>query len=109
MFSAPYQIKQQSTGNFVTTSNSIVTIPILDTVSGVQLTRGSSVTVDGFLQAFINQVDDGTGGGSSPPPAGSINITVLNIVGCSTTNNGATPVVGGAGTSPIPVRLITPP
>jgi hypothetical protein len=109
IFSAPYQIKQQSTGNFVTTSNSIVTIPILDTVLGVQLLRGAAVTIDGFLQAFINQVDDGTGGGSSPPPAGSINITVLNIVGCSTANNGAAPVVGGAGTSPIPVRLITPP
>ncbi len=110
IFSAPYQIKQQASGNLVTTSNSIVTIPILDTVFGVRLPRGGgAVTLDGFLQAFINQVDDGTGGGSSPPPAGSINITVLNIVGCSTANNGAAPVVGGAGTSPIPVRLITPP
>jgi hypothetical protein len=92
----------------VTTSNSIVTIPILDVAN--QLPHHSSaVTVDGFLQAFINEVDTGAGGGSSPPPAGSINITVLNIVGCSTVNNGATPVVGGSGTSPIPVRLITPP
>jgi hypothetical protein len=110
MFSAPYQIKQQASGNLVTTSNSIVTIPILDTVPGVRLPRGGgAVTLDGFLQAFINEVDTGASGGSSPPPAGSINITVLNIVGCSTANNGATPVVGGAGTSPIPVRLITPP
>jgi Putative Flp pilus-assembly TadE/G-like len=108
IFSAPYQIKQQASGNLVTTSNSIVTIPILDVAN--QLPHHSSaVTVDGFLQAFINEVDTGAGGGSSPPPAGSINITVLNIVGCSTVNNGATPVVGGSGTSPIPVRLITPP
>lgn len=41
--------------------------------------------------------------------AGDINITVLNIAGCSTANNGANPIVGGAGTSPVPVRLITPP
>ena len=108
MFSAPYQIKQQASGNLVTTSNSIVTIPILDITNPLPH-GGGVVTVDGFLQAFINQVDTGTGSGTPPPPAGSINITVLNIVGCSGTNNGATPVVGGAGTSPIPVRLITPP
>jgi|HubBroStandDraft_2_1064218.scaffolds.fasta_scaffold44076_3 hypothetical protein len=108
----PMKITAQSgpqNGNLVTTSNSIVTIPILDTPAGSRLTRGSLVTVDGFLQGFINEVDDGTGGGATPPPAGSINITVLNIVGCSNTNNGATAVVGGSGTSPIPVRLITPP
>jgi hypothetical protein len=102
LFSAPYQIKQQS-GNLVTTSNSIVTIPILD-VTNQPPNGGGPVTVDGFLQAFINQVDAGP-----LPPAGSINITVLNIVGCNTVNNGANPVVGGSGTSPIPVRLITPP
>jgi len=108
IFSAPYQIKQQSSGNFVTTSNSIVTIPILDTVPGFQLLRGATVTVDGFLQAFVNQVNGPPSGGGQPPE-GSINITVLNIAGCSSSNNGATPVVGGAGTSPVPVRLITPP
>ena len=38
-------------------------------------------------------------------------ITVLNIVGCgsSSTNLAVTPIIGGSGTSPIPVRLITPP
>jgi hypothetical protein len=101
VFSAPYQIKHS--GTLVTTSNSIVTIPILDVISQPP-NGGGPVTVDGFLQAFINQVDAGPS-----PPAGSINITVLNIVGCSSTNTGANPVVGGAGTSPIPVRLITPP
>jgi hypothetical protein len=106
IFSAPYQIKQQS-GTLVTTSNSIVTIPILDRVSTLPF-GGGVVTVDGFLQAFINQVDGPPAGGGQPPE-GSINITVLNIVGCSTVNNGANPVIGGSGTSPIPVRLITPP
>jgi hypothetical protein len=32
----------------------------------------------------------------------------MNVVGCGTSNNGATPIQGGTGTSPIPVRLITP-
>jgi hypothetical protein len=107
----PFQFKAQSgpqNGNLVTTSNSIVTIPILDRKTALPA-GGGVVTLDGFLQAFINYVDTGTGGGTTPPPEGSINITVLNIVGCSNTNNGAPPVVGGAGTSPIPVRLITPP
>jgi hypothetical protein len=101
MFSAPYQIKQKS-GSLVTTSSSIVTIPIIDTTNPL-VHGGGAVTVVGFLQAFINQVDDGT-----TAPAGSINITVLNIAGCSATNNAANPVGGGSGTSPVPVRLIGP-
>ncbi|MGA9968084.1 MAG: hypothetical protein WBQ10_22995, partial [Terriglobales bacterium] len=90
----------------VANSSSIVTIPIIDQPS-FQATSPFQVTVVGFLQAFINQVD--VGGPSPAPPPGSINITVLNIAGCSTTNNGAIPVIGGSGTSPVPVRLITPP
>jgi hypothetical protein len=84
-----------------------VTIPILDVTNALP-NFGGAVTLDGFLQAFINQVDGPPVNGTQPPE-GSINITVLNIVGCSNTNNGAPPVVGGAGTSPVPVRLITPP
>jgi len=91
----------------VTTSSSIVTIPIIDRTTFPP--GGGAVTVVGYLQAFINQVDSGGGGGTGPPPAGSINITVLNIAGCSPANNGANPVVGVSGTSPVPVRLITPP
>jgi hypothetical protein len=45
----------------------------------------------------------------NPDQRGDIQINVLNIAGCSATNNGANPVVGGSGTSPVPVRLITPP
>jgi hypothetical protein len=108
---APFQIQagtgNPQSGNFVATSSSIVTIPIIDTctVAGCFPAFGGAVRVIGFMQAFINQVQDGTGGTN----AGDINITVLNIAGCSTNPNGASPVVGGAGTSPIPVRLITAP
>jgi Putative Flp pilus-assembly TadE/G-like len=89
--------------NPVTTSSSIVTIPIIDpnTFQAVPL----GVTVVGFMQAFINQVQSGA---FIPTTPGDINITVLNIAGCSTTPNGSNPVIG-SGTSPIPVRLIAPP
>jgi hypothetical protein len=93
--------------NFVSTSSSIVTIPILDTQVGVFLpkTPPYAVTVLGFLQAFVNSVDDqGVDGHHS-----DVNITVLNVIGCSQTPNGNAPAIGGNGASPIPVRLITPP
>jgi hypothetical protein len=106
---APFQFLAQSgpqNTNVVTTSSSIVTIPIIDnTALNFQLAGPYGVTVVGFMQAFINQVQTG------PLPIaerGDINITVLNIAGCSQTPNAANPVVG-PGTSPIPVRLITPP
>jgi hypothetical protein len=104
---ADHSRKPPQKGNFVTTSSSIVTIPIIDnTPANFQVGSPYGVTVVGFLQAFINEVH-----GGSPAHQGDINVTVLNIAGCSnsSTNSGVTPVVGGAGTSPIPVRLITPP
>jgi Putative Flp pilus-assembly TadE/G-like len=108
MFSAPYQIHAQSGATLVSTSNSIITIPIIDTANPLTHDDGRGpVTVVGFLQAFVNEVD--VGGPLPLPPPGSINIRVLNIAGCSPTNNGASPVVGASGTSPVPVRLIAPP
>ena len=107
---SPVQIKAGSgalAGNLVATSSSIVTIPIIDISMGTGNFPASpgAVLVVGYIQAFINQINP-VGG---PFPAGDINVTVLNIAGCSDTDNGAIPVIGGSGTSPIPVRLITPP
>jgi Flp pilus assembly protein TadG len=87
-----------SSGDVITTSNSIVTIPVYD---GTQLVRlkGQAhpyVTIVGFLQVFINGVDATTG---------NMNVTVLNVAGCSSSATNA-PVTG---TSPVPVRLITSP
>ena len=105
--SVPFQVKagtnNPQNGNLVTTSNSIVTIPIID-VTPPFPAAGSPLKIVGFMQAFINQVRD-----SGSPNPGDINVTVLNVAGCSSTNNGAVPVVGVSGTSPVPVRLITPP
>jgi hypothetical protein len=109
----PFKIKAGSGpqfGNFVATSSSIATIPIFDWSTFPP--ASSSVTIVGFLQAFINCVEDGShkncdGAGSST--AGDINITILNVVGCSNSPNTANPVVGANGASAIPVRLIAPP
>jgi len=102
--SGPMQITAQSgplSGQVVSTSSSIVTIPIIDQTSVGA--AGAPITVLGFFQAFINGVEPYPGGDGNP---GDINITVLNVVGCSQNATNANPVVGGTGTSPVPVRLI---
>ena len=88
-------------GTPITTSNSIVSLPIYDqTQPGVTLVSNTTtnVTFIGFLQVFVNAVD---GNGNSL-------VTVLNVTGCGngTKPTAATPLTGS---SPVPVRLITAP
>jgi hypothetical protein len=81
-------------GDFVSSSNSIVSLPIYD--NGVTIGPATTpVTIVGFLQVFINQVNTD----------GSLNVTVLNVAGCG--NNATNAPIPG--TSPVPVRLVTPP
>jgi hypothetical protein len=84
-------------GSLVSSSNSIVTLPIYDSDAPVTFTGNTApVTIIGFLQVFINQVNDN----------GNFNVTVLNVAGCGNgTNPTGNPVTGS---SPVPVRLITP-
>jgi|HubBroStandDraft_5_1064220.scaffolds.fasta_scaffold41399_3 hypothetical protein len=89
----------------VTTSSSIVTIPII-APAGFTPPNPGPVTVLGFLQAFVNEVSNNTG---PPNHTGEINITVMNVIACSQTPNGNAPIIGGNGASAIPVRLISPP
>jgi Flp pilus assembly protein TadG len=89
-------LSAQGVTGFITTSNSIATIPIYDTTLPALAGPQPPVTILGFLQVFINQVN----------PDGSLNVTVMNVSGCSNAAAG-NPTV--AGTSPVPVRLITPP
>ncbi len=88
-----------ASGSQITSSPSIVSLPIYDS-TGSPINTGSAgtipVTVVGFLQVFINSVNTGTG---------AITVTVMNVAGCG--NSAASPPVYG--TSPVPVRLITPP
>lgn len=91
-------------GSQITSSDSIVSLPIYDssTPPVTLLTPANNkVTIVGFLQVFIDQV---TGGAN-----GHVHVTVLNVAGCG---NGLTATVSSSaltGTSPVPVRLITPP
>jgi hypothetical protein len=83
----------------ITSSTSIVSLPIYDdSPPGSINARGTTkVTIVGFLQVFINQVDQW----------GNVNVTVLNVAGCGNGTNTTGPAVTGS--SPVPVRLITPP
>jgi hypothetical protein len=83
-----------SNNSIVTTSSSIATIPIYD---GTALGTGNQpqVTIVGFLQVFIQELNAN----------GFPVVYVLNVSGCSN-NASNSPVLG---TSPVPIRLITPP
>jgi hypothetical protein len=86
-----------ASGSVITSSNSIVTVPMYDDNPLTKLNGAKpDVTITGFLQVFINSVD---------APTGNINVSVLNVSGCG--NTGATP--GVTGSSPVPIRLVTNP
>ncbi|MGB8989704.1 MAG: hypothetical protein WCC37_24115, partial [Candidatus Sulfotelmatobacter sp.] len=85
-----------ASGSQTTSSPSVVSLPIYDSTVAIKPTGTTSVTVVGFLQVFINSVNSTTG---------AISVTVMNVAGCG--NSAASPPVYG--TSPVPVRLITPP
>ena len=86
------------TGSQISASNSIVSLPIYDSDNDPAGGASFQVTIVGFLQVFISKVDQ----------YGNINVTVLNVTGCS---NGSGTVSSNpvTGSSPIPVRLITAP
>ncbi len=86
-----------ATGSTITSSASIVSLPIYDDTVSINPNGTSPVTIIGFLQVFINSVDQW----------GNVDVTVLNVAGCS---NGAGGNVGNPviGSSPVPIRLITP-
>jgi len=98
---SPMHITPSGSTNLMSTSSSIATIPIIDVNpadADFNPTTGA-VTVIGFLQAFVEQFD-----GSN-----NIEIRVMNVVGCGQTPGGGPTVLGGNTSSPIAVRLITPP
>ena len=86
-------------GSAVTSSTSVVSLPIYDSTNTIARSGTSPVTIVGFLQAFINQVDQ----------YGNVSVTILNVAGCG--NGTGTPVRSSpvTGSSPVPIRLITPP
>jgi hypothetical protein len=91
-----------TSGSPVSVSASLVTLPIYD--NSVTLTNTqplNNVTFVGFLEVFINAVDAN----------GDINVTVINVAGCSNGNAANPDPVGSPviGNSAVPVRLINNP
>ena len=95
----PMQITPSGSTNLMSTSSSIVTIPIIDVTAGAFNNPIGSVTIIGFLQAFVEQIDRNN----------NIQIKVMNVVGCSSAPNASAAITGGNNSSPISIRLITPP
>jgi hypothetical protein len=87
-----------STNDLVTTSDSLVTIPVYDqTGASDRPTSATGVNVIGFLQVFIQDAFQGGG-----PQAGQFDVIVVNVSGCGNAASG-TPVASGEA---VPVRLI---
>jgi hypothetical protein len=85
-----------SAGDPVMSSDSVVSLPIYDSTNGAPHGPGYSATIIGFLQAFVNNVDDN----------GFFTVTVLNVTGCGNSTS-LEPVIGAGET--VPVRLIHSP
>lgn len=80
-------------------SDSLVTIPVYNNANFSSAPSVSGVVIIGFLQAFLNP-------SASAMTSSSIQLTIINQVGCGRNATG-TPVYGN-GPSTVPVRLITP-
>jgi Flp pilus assembly protein TadG len=95
----PARSPSLSSNDYITTSESMVTVPVYDgTVIPPTTTPG--VNIIGFLQLFIVRAWPGGGG----PKAGSFDVTIVNVSGCGSVAT-ATPVYTG-NASAVPVRLI---
>jgi putative Flp pilus-assembly TadE/G-like protein len=87
-------------GQQVSISDSLVTVPVFNSVPGTPPTN--PVTIIGFVQLFLNP------DGNLTSPSGSLNTTVINMVGCGIGGAGTPPPILGNGASPVAVRLISP-
>jgi Flp pilus assembly protein TadG len=101
--SYPYQIQAGKgnplnvNGQVITNSNAIVSLPIYDQTQPLNGSAQPPVAIVGFLQVFIQTIDVNSG---------IMSVYVLNVAGCGGALSPNTPING---TSPVPVRLITPP
>jgi hypothetical protein len=90
-------------GSVVLVSDSLVTVPVFNSANGTPPTN--PVTIIGFVQLFLNP--DGRRVRTNGANRGAVNTTVINMAGCGIGWT-ATPILGN-GTSPVAVRLISPP
>jgi hypothetical protein len=94
-------------GKDVLVSDSLVTIPVYDSTAAAP-GASNPVTVIGFLQVFLNPLSAALPLPSPPAPGpNQIPVTIINMAGCGTGATGQ-PILGN-GSSPVVVRLISPP
>ena len=74
-------------------------------VCEVDPTRALEAVMDGYR--VMPGLEAAAQGDIFVTATGNINVTVLNVAGCSNTATSSTPTVTGS--SPVPIRLITPP
>lgn len=107
-YSPPFQIyagannPYYSSGTAITTSDSLVTLPLYDGQSlcpGGSCPSTNTVTVVGFIQLFLK---------GEYAPQGTVDAYVVNVAVCNTASSGTTPVTipGQTNGTPIPIRLI---
>jgi Putative Flp pilus-assembly TadE/G-like len=85
-------------GQLISTSNSVATLPIIDTTNPIPLVGAlaGQVKVIGFMQVFVRQVNTD----------GDLWLTVLNVSGCGSNVDTTLQPISGGGVTPVPVRLI---
>jgi Flp pilus assembly protein TadG len=91
-------------GNDVMVSDSLVTVPVFNSVTGTP--PPNPVTIVGFVQLFLSPTGQRIPGGG--PGSGNVYTTVINMAGCGSVSDGQQPILGN-GASPVAVRLISPP
>ncbi len=88
----------------VMVSDSLVTVPVIDTTTAWPPAAYPTVQIIGFVQLFLNPT------GAAAPATGHIHTQVINLVGCGDGAGGATgQALLGNGASAVAVRLISPP
>jgi Flp pilus assembly protein TadG len=95
----PARSPSLSANDYITTSDSLVTVPVYDGTL-IPPTTTPGVKIIGFLQLFIVRAWPGGGG----PKAGSFDVTIVNVSGCGSGATAAPVYAGNA--SAVPVRLI---
>jgi Flp pilus assembly protein TadG len=86
-------------GKTISSSDSIVSIPLYNgTTPCPGKSCGASVTIVGFLQVFIEDVNAG----------GDVTAMIMGVGGCGGGGSGSGTPVSSGGSSPIPVRLVQP-
>jgi hypothetical protein len=94
-----------ASGTQVVVSDSLVTVPVIDTAAPNWPGNYPAVQIIGFVQLFLNPT------GVEAPFSGHMHAQVINLVGCGDGTGGvpaAPPAILGNGSSAVAVRLIHP-